>query len=560
MSRNRDLELGFVGYDNERPGTESQRFIPGNDGVQQVVKHRRRHRDAFGRDLSSNTEDSSYLKRLVQNATIPEAYIDPSDGRLRLLEVQCHQPVKHSDRNWLVSVVGSASRPVLLALVDFLYANSSVAPFLYLPVALAMGIFLLFLAKLEPDQERQNNYDPVLYRNWKFPVMANATIADGVCSTSGAGIQSTDPDYYLERNLLQRRPMPRYLCFVRGIDIDAFEPGHPVASHVPSDFFDDYIFISYTRVQFKTEHSNPLVAHEYRKKLLEIGMRAVKDAKDSNVKAFCLDCFPPGDTNEGNEDVYRFCDFVRAAHSVVIAIDSSNFADGITGALQEWGKRLWTLPEPILSKSHRNITVYDSKNGISLSHHKRNLGFLAWDSDWQIASQLIDHYEATVHLTQIELIDIANRCMRRRTTTKYMDGDYAYALMGLLRRRPQVVKTDSDFAAFARLSLSNTSDSIIERLLCMQPPSRDTPWHTMVDAYEAQLKDIELSCQIADVDTDSQSETVVLDGVFGASICWSKLESVNFDHRKESHQDPVAEGAIHLGRCVLWGRDICRPA
>ena len=38
---------------------------------------------------------------------------------------------------------------------------------------------------------------------------------------------------------------------------------------------------------------------------------------------------------------------------------------------------------------------------------------------------------------------------------------------GLLRQRPVVDRTDSEFQAFARLSLANDSDSLLEGLMCL---------------------------------------------------------------------------------------------
>lgn len=62
----------------------------------------------------------------------------------------------------------------------------------------------------------------------------------------------------------------------------------------------------------------------------------------------------------------------------------------------------------------------------------------------------------------------------------------------------------------------------------------------MTDAWGAQLWDIEPSCQIAAIDginklssfEGASTQTVVLDGVHGASICWSKLAPVPFTKRQ----------------------------
>ncbi|KAF2467698.1 uncharacterized protein BDR25DRAFT_395176 [Lindgomyces ingoldianus] len=48
-------------------------------------------------------------------------------------------------------------------------------------------------------------------------------------------------------------------------------------------------------------------------------------------------------------------------------------------------------------------------------------------------------------------------------------------------------REDSAFQAFARLSLANGSDRLLERLICMMPKSPSQPWHSIDDAYSAKL-------------------------------------------------------------------------
>lgn len=64
--------------------------------------------------------------------------------------------------------------------------------------------------------------------------------------------------------------------------------------------------------------------------------------------------------------------------------------------------------------------------------------------------QLVDHYEGSLILSQLELVTLALECLHNRDTEQYLPGDISYALMGLLRVRPQIDSTDSAFQAFAR--------------------------------------------------------------------------------------------------------------
>jgi len=413
----------------------------------------------------------------------------------------------------------------------------------YLPVVLYVMICLLFLATIEIELENEGRYDPVLYRDWR----TRDTAKD-----ASESVKKNPHKANPYGNLIERLPMPRYLCYVADN-----EDGNGLARATAKDCTDEYVFVAYTREQFNTQDSQ-----EDRLKLLGIGVRC---AKKANVKAFWVDCYPVDEDYAEKEDIYRICDIVRSAHSLVIAIDSSRYTSQVssttsvdscktqpnasTRALKVWGNRAWTLPEVLLCSSQHKITVFDLVSLQGIEHSKHGLGHLAWD-DWKEAAILVDHYEGSVHLSPLELISIGYRCLRRRRV-RGSDNDgrhndepreYAYALMGLLRRRPTTVATDSEFMAFARLSLSNNNDSILERVLCMQPLEQGTRWHEMIDAWGAQLWDIEPSCQIAAIDGISEppfdeeisTQTVVLDGVHGASICWSELAPVPFVKRATS--------------------------
>jgi hypothetical protein len=436
------------------------------------------------------------------------------------------------------------SSPLLLSLVNWMLRVDIFSwTLLYIPVVFYTMFCLLFLAKLGLELENEGRYDPVLYRDWR----THETAKNG---------KKKSPESDPNESLIARLPMPQYLCYVDEIDLSAVPQNERgVARRIEPDSTEDYIFVAYTREQFDTKNS-----HNDRLKLLEIGIDA---AKKANVKAFWVDCYPVDEDYSEKEDIYRICDIVRSAHSLVIATNSTRYMTQVPGAtadrvrearwdsrkeaLKVWGNRAWTLPEVLLCSSQHKISVVDHSSLHRSTFSKHGLGYRAL-TDWAEASKLVDHYEGSVHLSQLELISIAYRCLRsRRIRGSHCSGngknasrEYAYALMGLLRRRPKTVKTDSEFMAFARLSLSNNNESILERLLCMQPPNKGTQWHEITDAWGAQLWDIEPSCQIAAIDGISKrssddgpnTQTVVLDGVHGASICWSKLAPVPFIKRQ----------------------------
>lgn len=285
-----------------------------------------------------------------------------------------------------------------------------------------------------------------------------------------------------------------------------------------------YIFVSYTRVHFKTWET---------KGSEDVCRIAERAAREAGVEAFWLDfACTPGATQA--EDIHRICDVVRGCHSLIIALGPS--PPGSDMALIEWGARIWTLPELLLCPSDREIAIYTHGSRFGPEYvAKRNFAVRAW-KDANAVRQLIDHYEGSLTLTPLELVTIALQCMQERMDEMRRDthykqwapGDMSYALMGLLRRRPQVNKQDTDFEAFARLSLANDTNLLLERLICMSPPERGMPWQKIVDAWGVRLWDIYPTCQIAGI---GENQTVILDGAYGATIRWKSLAPVAFIRR-----------------------------
>ena len=196
------------------------------------------------------------------------------------------------------------------------------------------------------------------------------------------------------------------------------------------------------------------------------------------------------DEDQVEDDVYRISDVMRGAQSLVIAISPSRKRpDWKTpdAMLRIWGERMWTLPEALLSPADKDIKVYvRGNNGPPRVISKNQLAAVVWN-DPLISRQLVDHFNNTLNLSPLELVSIALRCLRSRSTIQHLPGDLSYALMGLLRQRPQIDQTDSDFQAFARLSLANDSDMLLERLICMLPKDQNASWLAMNDAWNANL-------------------------------------------------------------------------
>jgi hypothetical protein len=276
--------------------------------------------------------------------------------------------------------------------------------------------------------------------------------------------------------------------------------------------------------------------------LYQIGMAA---AQRAGVRGFWIDTLCM-DAKHIIKDAHRICDVVRGAKAMVIALkepvdarlaqnDTEGQApkapamDRVDEMLVVWGSRLWTLPELLLAPNP-DIEVWVS-NTAGLARRravsKRNMASTVYTTDGHMVRQLLDHFDNTLNLTHTELLTIGLQCLviRLENTKGFAGADLVYALMTLARRRPEPNDEDSMFEAFAKLSLLNDADRLLERLICFLPPARGQPWYIIEDYWKVKLWDIFPTCQIAGIAAD---QTVILDGAFGASIVWDHIPRVAF--------------------------------
>lgn len=277
--------------------------------------------------------------------------------------------------------------------------------------------------------------------------------------------------------------------------------------------------------------------------------------------------------DEFSSDIYGISDVVRNCHKIVVVVGRSGTSslpagDTTQSLLKEWGTRMWTWPEVLLGPNGKEVTVFTrGLEGYSPQDYtKLNFAYQVWE-DAVVARQLLDHYESSLTLSRLELVILALESLRKRVvkgTTKFADGDMSYALMGLLRQRPQVDTTDSAFQAFARLSLANDSDRLLERLVCLLPISEDDSpqegdagygnrntahsrrldrsqtfkteeekarhyWTNFTDYWGAKLWDVEPLCQIAGI---AENDTIILDGAYGATVHWDSFQRVAITTRE----------------------------
>lgn len=377
-------------------------------------------------------------------------------------------------------------------------------------------------------------------------------------STSSAVLGMTSDAARADEDDTPASVRPRYLCFIKDYEAGTYETVK-VTDYLKQNGDDvdlEFVFVSYTRMQFRvateeeivkfpypdeaTREANRELARTDREMLARWGMDA---ANKVGKRAFWLDfeCVRNDDgiarSTSSSEDVYRICDIVRAAHSMIIAIGPTTndkvasilageqsppySREYVTPWLRQWGSRLWTLPELLLCPGEYRIRLYvvgDPSEPKAMA--KRNFAERAWD-DAEAVKELVNHFEGSAILTSQHLIEAALNCFSKRQTDQFSQGDIAYATMGLFpnRHRPRVNKSDTGFQAFAKLSLANDSGAFLERLICLAPRP-GAPWHQTEDRWGVKLSDIHPNNNVYGV---LASDTILLDGVFGATIQWDEL-------------------------------------
>ena len=415
-----------------------------------------------------------------------------------------------------------------------------------------MLISLQLLAPGDSSGEVRNNghYDVFPYKYYGYS-KAPRNAREGNSPVA----QNRDPAALVQPMIL-RDIRPRYICFVDDDEandsdfscesVAMWEETHP-NQPLP------YIFIAYTTMQFD---------HDVEADMYALHSIAIRATRAAGLRAFWVgaSCMPDGD----DEDIYRISDVIRGAHSMIIAIGSQSSADaGVHKTkLAQWGLRMWTYQEVLLSPSKQSINVWSRDGRHVQSMAKIECPALLWH-DSHISRELIDHYEGTLQLSHLELVTLALSCLFNRQTgdktegdQSYANGDQSYALMGLLRVRPKVDRDDSAFQAFARLSLANDSDQLLERLMCTLPISPAEKWHTMSDAWDAKLWDIYPTCQVAGV---GPGDTVVI--VSRSHLSLTSADSIaGWPARRECPVEGIRQGSqsdeVDMGTLLPSGHSV----
>lgn len=396
-----------------------------------------------------------------------------------------------------------------------------------------------------------------------YNLQANSDSLTLLLQSKGDVIRGVDGRREEEDDILARHLRPRMLCVLTSYD----DADHFTYEKVYTDQWDrdrpqtqsgEYIFVSYTRIHFQTYPREEIESwdetQDPEEKAKRKGMPSLYEwdlhqlcsigavaARKAGLHAFWIDvlCIPKaekGTTGLNAHDSHRICDVARGSNRVVIAVkdpvsgrilDPSSAPTSEKELLQQWATRLWTLPEMLLAPTAHNLEVYRATDRDIRSWDtipKRNMAEIAYPEDGERVRELVDHFESSVQLTQIELLTLGLECLRGREKNQYSKADMMYALMTLARRRPVPYKGQSLFEAFAQLSLLNDSNMLLERLMCLLPPGQygEVEWYRFRDSWGVRLWDVFPTCQVSDIAGGDADQTVLIDGAYGASIEWSK--------------------------------------
>lgn len=321
-----------------------------------------------------------------------------------------------------------------------------------------------------------------------------------------------------------------------------------------------YVFVSYTNEQFHTSTSK--AGQEQLERI------AAQVATEASCEAYYMDfrCrAAEKDEDLLTADVNRFCDVVRGARRVVVVLENSK-----PETLKVWGDRMWTLPEGLLATGNE-LYIHYADTSITHSCHKVEMTADIWSAkpegqeDIQASRLLAEHYTGTLSLGRLELFSIALAALSQRMPSDRKPEDrpeLAYALMGLLNNRLDSIEGETLFQCIARLSLSNDSDRLMERMVCMLPTVRNAgngdPFLSLAqeDQYKTHLWDIQPSCQVVGV--GKEDYTVVLDSCRAISIRWKSFPRLQYEKshgtRKVLAELFVNSGAklFLLGFGLLW--------
>ncbi|KAI9162814.1 hypothetical protein HJFPF1_04407 [Paramyrothecium foliicola] len=498
--------------------------------------------------------------------------IDAVTGKFVPLEVQCTDDVLKGSggstwarksmknvgpwtlrlANWTISAWPKEKRPR-----DVLRSPRIIGSLLWRTAAsflplMYLAIFFLFFTG---ETANGGRYNAVPYRYYGRPKKSrnikDDRSAEGYTSalsntcTKGSRIRrkaiaNTDSEIAMQpqhasagQERLERTLLPRKLCFLSQpptVEIDG-ETGEQYLNYRATSIekwmienkqhCPEYLFAAFAGKHFGDDLAGMRPREAQR--LHELA-RCATQAAGLDCYWICLNCMADRD-DEGPSrealDVWRISDVIRGSRELNVLLRAPRTGETVEDPLGEWAESIWTFPELLLSPGTQITAFYFSNEKASqwerhvIPKNQFAARCLSTNDDRYQVRRLLDHYLGNLNLSDLELTTVALQCFSsRRNNSRFLSGDFSYALMGLLGRRPHISPSDSAFLAFARLSMENYNDQLFERFVCLLPEEKDQPWYNMQDAYGARLWDIEPSVQVAGIGEYRANQNDVDDAMF----------------------------------------------
>lgn len=443
-------------------------------------------------------------------------YLSPTRSTPRRLIVQATDHViktRLDKGDWIRTKV-RGSVPLVLAMSEwalfpfktkgFWAKTKGTFRLFFVAIPLQLMLALPFVGDYDDDEVTDTYTDyPGYY--WKWPKFAVNAL--DMSPTTG---EWRNEGYTSALNVTKRAQRPRRLyAKVNGkwteIDGDTFE-----------NSMRRYIFISYMWGMFP-DAEGAKKAHGLARRIVEKqGFDAYwmdRELVNKSTKA------------DTDYDVYTLCDIVRGSSGVCLMMPR----DGTQERL-DWGSRMWTLMEGLLAPGEKVTYCFEDAEGhlVTKPINKVEMTASFWrqpDSEYtdnmEAVRILAEHYANVLTLSRLELLPATITALSTKDRNEFTGSDLAYAVMGFLHYRIERRDDATVFQNLARLSLSNDSDELVERMLCLLPQrsSKDI-FETLSerDEYGTFLHHITPQCQVVGV--AHEDETVILDSCRAIHIRW----------------------------------------
>ncbi|KAK3381194.1 hypothetical protein B0H63DRAFT_545665 [Podospora didyma] len=463
-----------------------------------------------------------------------ECYIDPALGKISKLYVQapgmlCRMPASEANCTWKRTPINNVT-PIMLRIANLPYrvipASRRGLPWSRLTGEDRWKVVLMWLPTVAAIvvSKDPNRYLPIMYRGLRYPRLARNVL------------ENREQHDQSSRTVIStyRTFRPRFLNYLSEVDMDGHKTFDWDCRPVPQNDLTPFVMVCYSSAHYDLSGGDG----DDLERLISVSAQAAIDyfqlkPGSANLKktprAFwtSANCIPPNQVaaEDGtlrrvdgleaeilaNQDasyivpIPPISDIIRAAQHVIIVAGNTG-RDFDPDELRVWGQRIWTLPEVVLSRGD-SVTVWHcgKRAAPGPSFEVREIPKALFPTEaWPDAAnsrQLIEHYN-NLHLSRLELVKIALECLMSRRFRSLHPGD----------------RTDTAFQAFARLSLPQDGDRLMERLICLLPDFPEQNWELMTDQYQASLWDIYPDKQVCAI---GENDTVVVDGAKGAQIQWS---------------------------------------